>query len=193
MSATSILTVDKAMVADHHSLIFQAWRCIIGDARVIYLSGPITTGPRWLAAVNNEQMEFNGLINSNCQDLLDAAAKVRSDTSSIVIEPASLSVRGWSQDDYLSLWTELIERHAGEVRFLPGWEFSNGCAREFERAWRHAVPTRELDGTQIGLAEGLRQLRASRDKIAAQLSQSPRLHGLHSALAGVISRLESVA
>lgn len=181
-------------IALHHSLIFQAWRCALGQSRIIYLSGPITTGLRWIDALKaGEANAQSDVIAANSQDLLAAAAALRTNATAIVIEPASLTVGGWSQTDYLTLWTELIERHAGEVRFLEGWAFSNGCAHEFERALRLGIPTLNLAGVPIVRESGLSALRRARDRLAGLLTRLPRLQCLHAAIDGVVRRLESAA
>ncbi|WDF74191.1 DUF4406 domain-containing protein [Novosphingobium sp. KACC 22771] len=137
-------------VNQQHSLIFQAWRCILGSHRnAIYVSGPITTGPRFIVDVERNFVASDGVIQANIDDILKIAHSLREETGRIVIEPGSLAVPSWSQDDYLELWTSLIERHIAEVRFLNGWDASIGCALEYERAWLHDIERRFADGAII--------------------------------------------
>ena len=172
-------------------MIFGAWRCVLGNARVTYLSGPITTGLRWVAAVEAGRGESARIetIASNSQTLLDTASQVRAATSSIVIEPASLTVRSWSQDDYLKLWTELIERHVGEVRLMDDWAYSNGCAHEFERAVRHDVPTLNLEGKRLTRSEGIEQLDKACARLEKKCQQHPLLKPLLISIGTVANRL----
>lgn len=172
-------------------MIFQAWRCVLGDSRVTYLSGPITTGRRWIDAVATGNVIRAEIVDQNSRALIDVAARLRAESPRPVIEPASLSVRGWSQDDYLALWTELIERHAGEVRFLDDWAYSNGCAHEFERAQRHAIATIDLAGQPISLLQGVERLRMAHSELAERATRRPALAPLRDAIAAVTHRLQS--
>ncbi len=112
----------SATVRDQHDLLFQAWRCVLGDSRVTYVSGPITTGARWVDAVLDDRAATArvAVIEANNQALHAAAAQLRRKLGRVVIDPASFAMPNWSQTDYLILWTDLIERHAGEVRFPAG-------------------------------------------------------------------------
>ena len=176
----------------YHELIFSAWRCALGDTRIVYCSGPITTGKRWIEAVEAGEYEAARphVVAQNSEDLLTAARNLRLVLNRVVVEPASLEVRSWSQDDYLYLWTELIERHAGEVRFLPHWAYSNGCAHEFERALTHGVATLELDGRPIGRRSGLDELRFARDDLARRAVRFPQLGRLAASIEQVVDRID---
>jgi len=82
-----------------------------------------------------------------------------------VVEPASLSIESWSQQDYMALWEAFIERHARLVIFMPGWQFSAGCAMEFAHAIEHGISTNTLDGKDITVAEALSTLAHARDEV----------------------------
>ncbi len=149
--------LKSATVVEQHALIFQAWRCILGsDRHAIYVSGPITTGLRFIAAREVGAGSDGGeILRANIADIFESADRLRRETGRAIIEPGSLTVPSWSQDDYLALWTELIERHISEVRFLDGWDASIGCALEYERAAEHGIDRCRLDGTPIPLEEAL--------------------------------------
>jgi hypothetical protein len=181
----------SAAVRDQHDLLFQAWHCVLGEARITYVSGPITTGARWVDSVvgGRAATARPAVIEANNQQLHAAAAQLRTEPGRIVIEPASFAMPSWSQSDYLILWTDLIERHAGEVRFLPDWALSNGCAHEFERAQRHGIPTLSLDGQAISREEGLVALTDAHALLTTQSENWPALASLRDAIGGVVSRL----
>jgi hypothetical protein len=188
-----MLFVPSPEAVAHQELIFQAWRCALGDARVIYCSGPITTGKRLIETIMADEggQSRERVIAENSKALLNAAAELRANVGSIVIEPASLHVGGWSQDDYLHFWTELIERHAKEVRFLPDWAFSNGCAHEFERALIHNISTRTLDGSLITPAVGIAALREACAELKPLAIAAPTLEPLRASLTRVLARMEA--
>ena len=177
-------------VQDQHALIFQAWRCILGEHRhAIYVSGPITTGPRFVEARLHGSISVQDVLSANISDLLAAAAWLRGKTSRVVIEPGSLNVQSWAQEDYLNLWTNLIDRHIAEVRFLDGWETSIGCALEYERATHHAIDRRRLDGSMIEHANAVALLANSAARLAN--SSDERLVTLGERLAAVAMRLSA--
>lgn len=149
--------LNSASVDEQHALIFQAWRCILGAERhAIYVSGPITTGLRFIAAREaREGQDGGGILRANIAEIIESADRLRRETGRTIIEPGSLTVPNWSQDNYLALWTNLIERHIAEVRFLDGWDASIGCALEYERAAHHGVDRCRLDGTTIPHLEAL--------------------------------------
>lgn len=182
----------SAAVSDQHALIFQAWQCILGsDRHAIYVSGPITTGPRFIAVRERggADDEKKQVLAANIADIVEAAARLRKETGCIVIEPGSLSVQTWSQDDYLELWTNLIERHIAEVRFLDGWEASIGCALEYERARQHGVTRCRLDGSSITDDEAISLVSSTAAKLAAYADD--RLAVLGRRLSEVAGRLGS--
>ena len=181
--------LKSVTVNEQHALIFQAWRCILGDDRhALYVSGPITTGLRFIAARDVGAGADSGeILRANIAEILESADRLRRETRRAVIEPASLTVPSWSQDDYLTLWTGLIERHISEVRFLDGWDASIGCALEYERAAEHGIDRCRLDGTYIPLEEA-RALLTSRSA-ALLRHDDEKLAALGERLAQVAERL----
>ncbi len=177
----------------HHNLLFQAWQCALGDARVTYLSGPITSGKRWVEAVEAGVSgdAIGQVISDNSEALLAAARTLRSTEGLSVLEPASLHVQHWSQDDYLALWTEVVEHRAGEVRFLADWPFSNGCAHEFERALQHEIPTLDVRGQRFTPDEGLRALLEACEILDVKMRSAPRLALLRNAIGKVTDRIQA--
>lgn len=153
------------------SAIRQAWRSAFGSRKVAYLSGPITTGQRfidwWVAdghtlALDSEPYR-DGLratvIEPNEAALKLVAELLRAKTSEPVIEPASLFVHDWSQREYLELWEQFITDHASRILLMDGWEFSAGCASEFCRAHLDGVPTARVDGTPVVARDGIAAIR----------------------------------
>lgn len=148
-------------VSFQHDLILQAWLCLIGDAKLTYISGPITTGLRWVEALVAGDDAGQPIISANCAAIHEVANRVRRTAGTLVLEPASLHVESWSQDDYLRLWTTLIERHASSVIFVEGWQYSIGCAFEFERAVLNQIPALAVDGKSISMDDGIELLTAA--------------------------------
>lgn len=147
--------------------IRKVWRSAFGSQKVTYLSGPITTGPRfvtWWGIAGGELVdnadEYNlslreKVIEPNERQMKLTAELLRASGNGAVIEPASLFVNEWSQDDYLTLWEHFIADHASRIWLMDGWEFSAGCAAEFCRAHLEGIPTAHVDGTPIVARDGL--------------------------------------
>lgn len=159
--------------------IRQAWRSAFGSSRVAYLSGPITTGRRFLdwwqragSVLASGSAEYCAALRSNVIQPNEEALKLtagllRARHAEPVVEPASLFVNRWSQRDYLQLWEQFITEHAARVHFMDGWEFSAGCASEFCRAHLDGIPAARVDGTPIVARDGIAAIRRALNEVEA--------------------------
>lgn len=173
----------------HHALT-QLWTSSFAEERVTYLSGPITTGRRYVEEVRSgTEAAAATAFEANCSDLRRTAARLRRDRGETVVEPASLSVPGWGQTDYIRLWEHFIERHASVVVFIPDWQYSAGCAAEFAHAKKHGVPTETTSGEALSTATGLTMLRAALKEVS-ELGDD-RLARLVADLTLAVSRIEA--
>lgn len=180
------------------SAIRQVWRSAFGSRRVAYLSGPITTGRRFLdwwqqegAALGEGTRGFAvGLrahvIKPNEEQLRAVADELRTRIEEPVIEPASLFISHWSQHDYLELWEQFITDHASRILLIDGWEFSAGCATEFCRAQLDGVRTERVDGTPVVASDGIAAIRRVLEEVRA-LDPAPTY--LVHTLEGTVERL----
>lgn len=165
----------------------KAWRSAFGSQKVTYLSGPITTGPRFVdwwvrfgcklalnsAAYRNELRE--NVIIPNENELRLTAELLRAKGSEPVLEPASLFVSGWSQQDYLELWGHFIADHASRLLLMDGWEYSAGSASEFLQAHLEGLPTARTDGSPIVARDGLAAIGRALDHISTLARQPVHL------------------
>ena len=147
--------------------IRRVWRSAFGSRKVAYLSGPITTGLRFIdwwgqsghRLAPDSESYGDGLrrqvIVPNENQLKVTAELLRAKGSEPVIEPASLFVDEWSQQDYTELWEQFIADHANRILLLDGWEYSAGCASEFCRAHLEGIPTARIDGSPIVARDGI--------------------------------------
>lgn len=148
------------------SSIIEAFGCVVGNKKCLYFSTPMTNGLRlikWRRQNSHikpgtheyDQLFIREVLVPNCQEGQRIVQQIRDATGDYVIDPSCFDVKGWSQDDYLSFWCSVIERYAKEVRFNEGWAYSNGCTREFLAAQKAGIPTVDLAGNIISLAEAL--------------------------------------
>ncbi len=157
--------------------ILKVWRSAFGSRKVAYLSGPITTGPRfiqwWLDAGHGLEAKSDeyadglrsAVILPNENEIKVTAEILRARGGEAVVEPASLFVSDWSQKDYLRLWEEFITAHARRILLLDGWEFSAGCATEFCRAHLEGIPTTLVDGSPIVARDGVDAIARARASV----------------------------
>ena len=140
----------------------------MGEERVVYLSGPITSGPRHLERLISRSRAASiksQVTKENCANLREEAQRLRRERGETVVEPSTLDVSGWSQPDYISFWGSFIERYAKLVLFMPGWEYSVGCTSEFLRAHEHGVRTETVSGAAISSQEAINKINAAIEKI----------------------------
>ena len=174
---------DKSTLTSLHEVILQTWLSAFGSMKVSYLSGPITTGPlfnEWYSSrdKNLDEKELSeskraNVILPNSQRLIEEAYRIRLFWPTPVVEPASFFIREWSQEEYLKLWSDFIEKHVDRVLFLPDWESSVGCVTEFSRAVEHGKGRATIDGAPIALDRAIELVKSAIER--ARLSDASSL------------------
>jgi len=152
---------------DVHIIPFvEVLDCVLAGEKAIYLSTPVTNGPRaleWkvrnsiLTEGSQEYKELykKSIIVPNCEDAKSVAIRLRKKHGCFVIDPSCFFVEGWSQRDYLELWCGVVERHASIVVLNDGWEYSNGCVTEYIAAVSRGIKTMNIHGESIPLEAAL--------------------------------------
>lgn len=156
-----------------HEIILQSWRSAFGQSKVTYLSGPITTGPRYIewfnstegGSVKGSPSEADAVIKPNSGEIIKVAAELRKFWPTPIVEPASFNIRGWKQEEYLALWSEFIETHTETIVFLDSWQCSVGCITEYCRALQHKKRTVKLDGSPLTIETAISGARDNLQKI----------------------------
>jgi hypothetical protein len=157
---------DDGRVAREQDLMLRAIGCVVGNSRATYVSGPITTGNRFSAWYVSTGRNFlmgsqeyllrlrGDVIEPNEKAIHRVASSIRERSSVPIIEPASLAVPEWSQQDYLSFWLHVIEDFASAMVLVSGWEFSVGCVTEFRLASRLRLPIVDEAGNVMDAMQG---------------------------------------
>ncbi len=172
-----------------HDALMQPWVCAFASVRVIYLSGPITTGPLFLEAIRSGVGDARErAFDANSAALKATAARLRNERSEIVVEPASLNVVGWSQNDYIAFWEIFIERHVRLVMLMPGWQFSAGCAAEFAKATESGIRTETLEGLELRPEQGIAMLQAAAD----DMKDGGRFEGIARLRASILETINRI-
>lgn len=159
------LVVENVLVDQEKMLL--AMKCIIGECRATYISGPITTGRNFViwhneyfscaANVNDENYKHDfqsAVVRINEQTILKVAELIRSRQSRPVIEPGSLFVSGWRQKDYIFFWEKVLKNFVFDVVLVDGWQYSAGCVAEFMIATDCGYAIRSEAGQAVSLEIG---------------------------------------
>jgi hypothetical protein len=160
--------------SDVSRVVFEVLDGVISDREAVYVSVPITTGKRfldWRRGPGARLVPSDGsyrsehrrhVVDPNRAHVVPVVRLLRERLGRVVIDPTTLSdVPGWGQADYHAFWTQVIERYAGTVVFLDGWEFSSGCTHEFLAAVRAGARLLKEDLTPLGLDEGEQRIRGA--------------------------------
>lgn len=185
---SDVIGVEKRILAEIESGL-SAYASLIGwgeDARkkqgirVAYASAPITTGPRMYAAFLAEKVtsadELKKANPSLAREVFEAnirdgeffAAALRETKKyDYVICPSTFFSKGWTQEHYMSLWDQVIERFATAIHFFEGWQFSNGCVEEFLLGLRYEKELYDcVSDTKLNPKDGLKSVEAAIEDIS---------------------------
>ena len=157
--------------------LLQDYRDRVGDQTAVYLSTPITTGPRLLAAMSGASIPENDAFLQNlrhevmAENLLGVKPLRRrlneTHRSSHVIDPTDLDIDGWGQRDYHRFWVEVLRNFVAEVVFADGWQASTGCTLEYLVATDLGIPCFNSDLTPLGRTEGQELIKIAIGQIEA--------------------------
>jgi hypothetical protein len=149
-----------------HEQLLRAFACVAAAHSATYVSGPITTGRRflhWYAksghSIGQNTAEYRKtvlqeVISPNERDLAQLARQVRQSTTDVVIEPTPLMIPGWSQSEFHQFWVDLIARFCRRMIVIDGWQYSAGCAIEFRQGVQMGIPVQDPRGREVTLSEG---------------------------------------
>jgi hypothetical protein len=163
--------------ADHSSAgrgdaqwLFAGLRCTADPHSAGYVSTEISSGRRfahWYAATGRHldpnSVEYRSqlqtaVIARNIEEGRRRVEQVRARYGGVWIEPLSLEVPHWSQDQYRDFWACVIRELVRCVVMLDGWECSNGAAYEYLTALECRCEIIAEDGSPLPAASGSRVL-----------------------------------
>jgi hypothetical protein len=158
-------------VADHFeevSLLLEALASVVEGRTALYVSSPLTTGPRafeWHlrnrggtvgdSSTSRADAFSQDVIEPNRREAAVFARNLRETSRCIVIDPTAMKdLPGWSQSDYHAYWRYVIQRYVETVVLRNGWMYSSGCAYEFLVAWSSGVRLLDEDLAPLTLDQG---------------------------------------
>lgn len=146
----NLLTLD-----DEHrtqvAVVDSAYRSVLAHGGKAYYSTPITSGkllydvclkkgittPQGLADFKTRKTEFyEEVILPNIEGSIGSAKSVATKYPGAVIAPAlfEASKMRWSQEAYMALWLEIIDRDVTDMYVSEGAAYSNGAVMEMTHA-----------------------------------------------------------
>jgi hypothetical protein len=144
---------------DIGELLLEAFEAAGADDGLVYVSVPITSGPRELRLMaelrcTREELRsthkdkwLSQVVGPNEGEAVSYAARIRAlFPQQVVVEPARLHVSGWSQMDYGGFWEALIRKYALRLVATPHWAYSSGCRQEIEAALQIGLPILDVRG-----------------------------------------------
>jgi len=176
-------------------LLTQVFATVIEGRTALYVSSPLTTGPRafeWhLRNGGHSQGAFSAyapdfhreVIEPNREATAGFVRYLRDKTNAVVIDPTALEdLPGWSQDDYRVFWGRVIERLADRVVFREGWQYSSGCAYEFLVAYTSGARLLRENLVPLTVEEGRSLIRDAVNETRDRGASSQFLSRVHEAL-----------
>lgn len=182
---------------DLQGWMLAAMGCALQPRSAVYVSTPITTGPRFVAwrrgpgaGLSVDDGEYRrgrheAVIEPNRADVAPLVTSLRARLDDPVIDPTALEdVPGWEQFDYHWFWTEVIHRYAHTALFADGWEYSSGCVLELAAAVSAGIAVRQSDLSPLSLADAVGQVERAiadvgRDDVLPQEPLQTALATLH--------------
>jgi hypothetical protein len=151
---------------DLAALLLQAFDAAGAEDGLVYVSVPITSGPRELSLMarlgasredlrsTHRDLWLAEVVRPNEKEAVSYAARARVlFPQQLVVEPARLHVSAWSQADYGSFWETLIKGYALRLIATPDWAFSMGSRQEVDLAFRIGLPILSINGDTLNAAE----------------------------------------
>lgn len=158
---------------DEVAKVAETFAAVVEGRVARYVSSPLTTGQPFIDWRGSSSAPDPGdvayaeafrraVVEPNRDNARAFVARVREECADVVIDPTGLpNLSGWTQEDYRSLWGEVIERYVRLVVFRNGWEYSDGCTYEFVVAARHGVRMAHEDLSPMAEEEGVGLIRAA--------------------------------
>lgn len=123
--------------------ILDAIRCVGGDQGLVYMTVPITTGLReyvLMRKLDCDRLALRSIYRSRWLEEVvgpneaDAEAYARMiqirNQGRLVLNPASMMIEGWSQQDFTSLWNKVLVEFCDLLVVTPDWAYSSGSIGE---------------------------------------------------------------
>ena len=113
--------------------------------RVVQVSTPITTGKHFYTG----QAHSVKLNRDYAFSFIDRIPRVVEPPFLVLNPTAFTEVAGWSENEYMSLWTTVMSRFVNAVVFVADWQYSAGSCEEYLHAFTEKIPCYDELGKYI--------------------------------------------
>lgn len=152
-------------------VITQTYESVIGNTGAYYLSGPITSGIKFIEWKNSigkfltnedekKKSKFVNVIEPNNKSLKMESEKLRNIYKTPIINPSSICIKSFTNDDYIILWIDVITNFATRVFSMDDWYYSYGCIIEFRLANKLGLPISTISGINLTYNFGLNLIKS---------------------------------
>jgi hypothetical protein len=186
MNESRTVGPETSMTAE---VLLTSFDCVVFDREAVYASSEFTTGKRFyelcralkVYSVQDLKRALGGeryrdeLLLANKEEGVAFARKIRGWGIPLVISPNPLVVHGWTQEKYLDLWVKVITEKCHAVYFNDGWEFSNGCTKEYLATFRCGLPAHDSNGHDLPVDVARRLIRNAVECLQGNRFKVPEL------------------
>lgn len=148
-----------------HQYLLSALECAVPRRSAFYISIPITTGLNFLTwyKATGKSLDKKSYSSAHYKEVVVTNVEKASKNilllrdrhpGKIIIEPTSLEVPDWTQEQYLDFWGDVIKKFINRVYLSPGWSYSRGCAFEFLTAVENGIELFDINEEPISVFEG---------------------------------------
>lgn len=179
-------------VAKQIDLFIKTLECSSTKNRRTYLSGPMTTGRRYLELITTTQTTPS-LIKDICMRenlrLLDTHAQYQRQLNKdeTIINPGRLHLPNFSTNEYMHLWLRIITNHVHTVVALPDWEYSVGASIEVGVALDKGICVYDTEGHAITTSRAREMILAAMTKYTGDRATSSFVDEWFNAMTTVLS------
>lgn len=131
-------------------LLLQGLALAVPPHSALFVSGPVSSGPRFYAAA--APVDPVQIWRDNAMDIERLAERLRNRFGCLVICPSALIIEGWRGRDYGAFFAQVLERFVRQAWFADGWELSVGALRELVLCASRSIPCHTQDGSVLTLA-----------------------------------------
>lgn len=179
----------------------NALSCVVGIYDSTYISVPVTTGSYFIEWYKQSGNKLQGqfykdalreyVITKNIDDAKFLIESVKNNYSGIVIEPTSLEMPDWSQEEFHAFWGTVIEKYARRTIFKNGWNFSKGCCYEFLVTVKKNIPAINETGKEISLSQAINLIEIAVNKYSELSIETDFFKSIHTELLNLNTKIDN--
>jgi len=138
MAVETILKQEDRILREIE-LVLRGYKTVNSQQKVVYNSHFVTAGPRLYEAFRQHGVSRkedlppgvyrNDVMNPNLVEGIDFGEEIKARGHTVIV-PGDFFAKGWADKHYMSLWEQVIKKHADIVCFYDKFHCSMGCVEE---------------------------------------------------------------